>query len=75
MAWSSSESPDLGRAGPAAGRARAFRLRVREKHQSNRRPDELRALRRLADEMLALDEPALDAMLANGTIAMRGTNG
>lgn len=36
--------------------------------QANLRPDELRALRRLADEMLALDGPAQDAMLANGTI-------
>ena len=36
--------------------------------RANLRPDELRALRRLADEMLALDGPAQDAMLANGTI-------
>ena len=36
--------------------------------QANLRPNELRALRQLGDEMLALDGPALDAMLADGTI-------
>ena len=36
--------------------------------RENLRPKELAALRRLADEMLRLDGPALEAMLANGTI-------
>ena len=36
--------------------------------RQNLRRDELMAFRALADEMLALDESALDAALANGTI-------
>ena len=36
--------------------------------RENLRPDELRALRALADEMLGLDGPGLEAMLKNGTI-------
>lgn len=39
-----------------------------KRDRADLRPDELRGLRRLADEMLALDAPAQDAMLANGTI-------
>ena len=37
--------------------------------RDNLRPNELRALRVLADEMLGLDSPGLEAMLANGTIS------
>ncbi len=36
--------------------------------RENLRPRELTALRSLADEMLGLDDPGLEAMLANGTI-------
>ena len=36
--------------------------------RENLRRDELRALRALADEMLGLDGPGLEAMLKNGTI-------
>ena len=37
--------------------------------RENLRRDELRGLRALADEMLGLDVPGLEAMLANGTIS------
>ena len=37
--------------------------------RDNLRPKELRAVRVLADEMLRLDGPELEAMLANGTIS------
>ena len=37
--------------------------------RENLRHDELKALRRLADEMFALDKPGIEAMLANGTIS------
>ena len=37
--------------------------------RENLRRNELRALRSLANEMLGLDGPGLDAMLANGTIS------
>ena len=37
--------------------------------RENLRRDELKALRGLANEMFGLDEPGLDAMLANGTIS------
>ena len=37
--------------------------------RENLRPWELTALRSLADEMLGLDGPGLEAMLANGTIS------
>ena len=37
--------------------------------QENLRRNELRALRELANEMLRLDGPGLEAMLANGTIS------
>ena len=36
--------------------------------RENLRRDELRALRKLASEMFALDESGLEVMLANGTI-------
>lgn len=36
--------------------------------RENLRRDELEAFRTLADEMLKLDEPGLQAALANGTI-------
>ena len=36
--------------------------------RENLRRDELRALRKMASEMFALDESGLEAMLANGTI-------
>jgi hypothetical protein len=36
--------------------------------RDNIKPDELRAFRKLADEMLKLDNPALAAAIANGTI-------
>ena len=50
------------------GRRGSFAYEFAKNDQPNLRPDELRALRRLADEMLALDRSALDAMLANGTV-------
>ena len=37
--------------------------------RENLRRNELRALRALADEILGLDGPGLEAMLANGTIS------
>ena len=37
--------------------------------RENLRRDELKALRNLADEMFALDESGLEAMLASGTIS------
>ena len=37
--------------------------------RENLRRDELGAVRELAKELLGLDEPGLDAMLANGTIS------
>ena len=37
--------------------------------RENLRRNELRALRTLANEMLGLDGPSLEAMLANGTIS------
>lgn len=37
--------------------------------RENLRRDEVRALRGLANEMFGLDEPGLEAMLANGTIS------
>ena len=37
--------------------------------RENLRRNELRALRVLADELLAVDGPSLEAMLANGTIS------
>ena len=37
--------------------------------RENLRRNELRALRELANEMFGLDEPGLEAMLANGTIS------
>ncbi len=36
--------------------------------RDNLRPEELRALRALADEMLGMDDSGLEAMLANGMI-------
>lgn len=37
--------------------------------RENLRRDEIRALRGLANEMFGLDEPGLEAMLANGTVS------
>ena len=54
--------------GPPTGGRGFFAYGFAKSDQSNLRPDELRALRRLADEMLALDGPAQDAMLANGSV-------
>ena len=50
------------------GKSAFFAFGFAKSDRANLRPDELRALRRLADEMLALDRPGQDAMLANGTI-------
>ena len=43
--------------------------------RANLRPDELRALQKLADEMFKLDKRDLEAMLANGTISEVNCNG
>ena len=43
--------------------------------RENLRRKELMALRTLADEMFGLDEPGLEAMLANGTISEVNCNG
>ena len=68
---------------PGAGRSGGFRAIVvfrrgdravfmhgfAKSDRENLRRKELAALRTLADEMLGLDNPALKAMLANGTIS------
>ena len=50
------------------GRRGFFAYGFATSDQANLRPDEQGALRQLGDEMLALDGPAQNAMLANGTI-------
>ena len=57
------------------GRLAFFVYGFAKSGRQNLRRDELMAFRALADEMLVLDESALDAALANGTIIEAIRNG